>query len=137
MTTHKITNANDVRSGNALSANRAVLGVPMKNLIHEALLNASGNPVVTGHTNTTGVFATPFIAASQAVAGAGNLTINGSWATAGVATVDWARTISLASSNNGDTTQTALVTGTDVWGAPMSQLVTLNGQTTVSTLKPF
>jgi hypothetical protein len=137
MTTHRITNANDVRSGNALPGNRAVLGVPMKNLVHEALLNASGNPVVAAHTNTTGVFATPFIAASQAVAGAGYLTINGSWATGGVATVDWPRTIALASSNAGDTTQTALITGTDVWGEVMSQLVDLNGENTVATLKAF
>lgn len=137
MTTHRITNANDVRTGNALPANRAVLGVPVSNVVHEALQNASGNPLVAAHTNTTGVFATPFIAASQAVSGAGLLTINGSWATAGVATTDWPRTIALASSNAGDTTQTATITGTDVWGAPMTQLVTLNGQTTVKTLKAF
>lgn len=137
MTTHRITNANDVRSGNALPANRAVLGVPVVNVVHEAILNASGNPAVAAHTNTSGVFATPFIAASQAVSGAGFATINGSWATAGVATTDWPRTIALASSNTGDTTQTALVVGTDVWGAPMSQLVTLTGQTTAKTLKAF
>jgi hypothetical protein len=137
MTTHRITNANDVRSGNALPANRAVLGVPTKNLVYEDLINASGSPVVAAHTNTAGVFATPFIAASQAVTGAGNLTINGSWAAAGVATVDWPRTIAVASSNGGDTTQTVTITGTDLYGATMTQALTLNGETTVATTKAF
>lgn len=137
MTVHRITNANDVRSGNALPANRAVLGVPMLNLVQEDLLNASGNPVVAQNTITSHVFVGAFIAASQAISGAGFATINGAWATAGIATVDWPRIIALVSNNAGDTTQTALVTGTDVWGAPMTQLVTLNGTTVVNTLKAF
>ena len=106
-------------------------------MVYEDLLNASGNPLLPGNTNTTGVFATPFIAASQAVAGAGNLTINGSFATGGVATVDWPRTIAAASANNGDTTQTITVTGTDVYGQVMTELLTLTGQTTVKGNKAF
>jgi len=77
------------------------------------------------------------VAAAQAVAGAGNLTINGASATGGVATFDVARTITIVSTNAGDTTQTATVTGTDVYGLAMSEAITFNGTTAATGQKAF
>jgi hypothetical protein len=77
------------------------------------------------------------VCAAQAVAGAGNATINGASATSGVATFDYARTVSCKSSNVGDTTQTVTVTGTDYYGQAQTELMTLNGTTTVNGLKAF
>lgn len=69
------------------------------------------------------------IAASQAVAGAGNLTLNGSLATAGVATLDIPRSITITSSSATDVTQVATFTGTGLYGSPVVEAVTLNGGT--------
>jgi len=77
------------------------------------------------------------VAAAQAVAGAGNLTINGASATGGVATFDVPRTITIVSTNAGDTSQTATVTGTDVYGLAMSELIAFNGTTAVTGQKAF
>jgi hypothetical protein len=82
-------------------------------------------------------FSATAVAAAQAVAGAGNLTINGASATGGVATFDVARTITIVSTNAGDTTQTATVTGTDVYGLAMSELITFNGTTAATGQKAF
>lgn len=82
-------------------------------------------------------FSATAVAAAQAVAGAGNLTINGASATGGVATFDVPRTITIVSTNAGDTTQTATVTGTDVYGLAMSELITFNGTTAVTGQKAF
>lgn len=77
------------------------------------------------------------VCAAQAVAGAGAATINGASATGGVATFDYARTVSAKSSNAGDTTQTVTVTGTDYWGQAQTETITLNGTSTVDGLKAF
>lgn len=82
-------------------------------------------------------FSATAVAAAQAVAGAGNLTINGSSATSGVATFDVPRTITIVSTNAGDTTQTATVTGTDVYGLAVSELIAFNGTTAVTGQKAF
>jgi len=82
-------------------------------------------------------FSATAVAAAQAVAGAGNLTINGASATGGVATFDVPRTITIVSTNAGDTTQTATVIGTDVYGLAMSELITFNGTTAVTGQKAF
>jgi hypothetical protein len=82
-------------------------------------------------------FSATAVAAAQAVAGAGNLTINGGSATGGVATFDVPRTITIVSTNAGDTTQTATVTGTDVYGLAMSELIAFNGTTAVTGQKAF
>ena len=68
---------------------------------------------------------------------AGNATINGASATSGVATFDYARNVSIVSSNAGDTTQTVTVTGTDYYGQAQTETLTANGTTTVSGLKSF
>lgn len=82
-------------------------------------------------------FSATAVAAAQAVAGAGNLTINGASATGGVATFDVPRTITIVSTNAGDTSQTATVTGTDVYGLAMSELIAFNGTTAVTGQKAF
>ena len=85
------------------------------------------------------------LAGSQAVGGAGNLTLTaGTGVTASTDAfgpvryvLDMPRSVSAVSSNAGDTTQTATVYGYDVYGQAMSQVITLNGTTTVKTTKMF
>lgn len=76
-------------------------------------------------------------AAAQAVAGAGNLTLNGALATAGVVTFDVPRSWQAVSDNLGDTTQTLTATGTDVYGATLQETITLSGTTVVNGKKAF
>lgn len=77
------------------------------------------------------------VCAAQAVAAAGNATINGTSATGGVATFNCTRNVSIISSSASDTTQTVTVTGTDYWGQAQTSLLTINGTTTVNGLKGF
>ncbi len=86
-------------------------------------------------TPTTGT--TVSIAAAQAVSGAGNLTINGTLATSGLATLDVPRNVIVVSSSGTDTTQTATVTGTDAYAVPVVETISLNGTNTVQGLKAF
>lgn len=86
-------------------------------------------------TPTTGTTVT--IAAAQAVSGAGNLTINGTLATSGVATLDVPRNVILVSSSGTDSTQTATVTGTDLYTVPTVETITLTGTTAAQGLKAF
>ena len=53
------------------------------------------------------------------------------------ATFDTARTVQIDSTNAGDTSQTALVVGTDINGLPVSELIAFNGTTAVSGNKAF
>ena len=77
------------------------------------------------------------IAAAQAVSGAGNLTINGTLATSGVATLDVPRNVIITSSSGTDTTQTATVTGTDAYAVPVVETITLTGTSSAQGLKAF
>lgn len=77
------------------------------------------------------------IAAAQAVAGAGNLTLNGALASGGTVTLDVPRAVEIDSSNAGDTTQTATVYGTDVYGNAMTETIAFNGTTAVAGQKAF
>jgi len=77
------------------------------------------------------------VCAAQAVSAAGNATINGTLASGCVATFDYARAVSAVSANAGDTTQTITVSGTDYWGQAQSELISLNGTTTVYGKKSF
>ncbi len=77
------------------------------------------------------------VAAAQAVAGAANLTLNGTLVTAGVATNDFARAISILSTDAVDTTQIATVYGTDTYGIAMREAITFNGTTRVTGKKAF
>lgn len=73
---------------------------------------------------------TTAVAASQAVAAAGNLTL-------AALTIDYPRAVQIVSAGAGDTTQTALVTGKDVYGVSMSELIAFNGTTPVLGKKAF
>ena len=77
------------------------------------------------------------VCAAQAVAAAGNATINGTTASGGVATFNCCRNVSIISSSASDTTQTVTVTGTDYWGQAQTALLTINGTTTVNGTKGF
>lgn len=86
------------------------------------------------------------VATAQAVAGAGNLTLTfGLGGTTritrpsgGLSTVlDTPRGLTMVSTNAGDTTQTATINGTDLYGQAVSQRITLNGTTPVLTTKAF
>jgi hypothetical protein len=77
------------------------------------------------------------VCAAQAIAAAGNATINGASASGGVATLDVARAVNVDSTNAGDTTQTVTVTGTDYWGQAQTETITMNGTTAVAGLKAF
>lgn len=102
MPTHRITNADDVRSGNAASLNRALLGVPMENLVVESFI-----PVVASANS---------ICTSQAVTGLEQALLNGT--TAGV--LDVPRNVVAAWTN----AATITVTGKDVYGQTMTETAT-------------
>jgi hypothetical protein len=91
---------------------------------------------------TPAALAATAICAAQAIAGAGNALINGTKASGGTVTIEsgipfFGRAVSVVSSGAGDTTQTVTVTGTDIYGAAMTQTLTLNGTTTVNGTKAF
>lgn len=77
------------------------------------------------------------VAAAQAVAGAGNLLINGTEASNGSVTFVTARAVSIVSSGAGDTTQTATITGTDFYGLAQTETIAFNGTNTVNGKKAF
>lgn len=72
-------------------------------------------------------------AKAQAVAAAGNLTLDGDLA----GTADVPRGVSITSANAGDTTQTATFTGKDEYGETLVETIALNGAATVAGLKAF
>lgn len=77
------------------------------------------------------------ISLSQTPAGAGNLTITGSLATGGVANLVTPQRVVAVSTNAGDTTQSLTITGTDRNGNAISEVLALNGTTSVITLQDF
>lgn len=133
---HRISITDNLRAGNAISAAGQLNGVPVSVKQFERL----GNPAV-GYTNTDGVLSVNIILSGTAFSGAGSVApntapTNGSLVS-GVATLDFPRTLDVSSSNSGDTTQTVTITGTDYYGAPMTQAYTLDGETAVLGLKAF
>jgi len=129
---HRISNSDNIRSGNALPANRTVTGVPMENVVYDDL----GLPVIavadafikaaTGAelpNNATKTYTFPASAVSptdgtynSGVADVGrNVVVNVTHATSIVAL-------------------TVTVTGTDVWGKTMSELFTITATGTTKTV---
>ena len=94
-------------------------------------------PITKVSLGSPAVSVTTAAAAAQAVAGAANLTLNGTLASGGVVTFLTARNIQAVSTGAGDTTQTITLTGTDIWGMPVVETVALNGVTVVKGLKAF
>lgn len=70
------------------------------------------------------------ICASQTPSGAGNLTINGAFASGGAVTFDYPRQVSITSAGN-DSGRTYTVTGTDPDGYPLTETITGPNATTV------
>lgn len=77
------------------------------------------------------------IAAAQAVLASGNLTLNGALASGGTVTLDVPRAVQIVSDGAGDTTQTATVSGYDVYNQPMTETIAFNGVTPVLGTKAF
>lgn len=105
---HRISNSDDIRSGNAVSPNRAVLGIPLAGAEGQALIVLSlGSPVVEDADG---------ISASQTVTGAGTAAlINGALASGGSVTNATPRNVVAAWTNAAILT----ITGTDVYGQAM------------------
>lgn len=126
---HRVSNSDDIRTGNAVSADRTKLGVPLQGYEAQSLVVTSlGAPTVAATNN---------IALAQAVAGAADLTLAGSLATGGIATLDVPRNVRITSSSAGDTTQTATIFGTDKYGAALREAIAFNGAATIVGKKAF
>lgn len=81
------------------------------------------------------------IALAQAVAGAKNLTLNGSLVTSGVANLTGpgagAQRVVAVSANAGDNTQILTITGLNISGAAISEKLALNGVTQVNSIYDY
>ena len=66
-----------------------------------------------------------------------SVVIDGALATGGVATFAFPRAVSIDTNSAGDTTQTATITGTDVYGEDLVEIITFNGTTAVVGQKAF
>lgn len=126
MSRHTITHADEIFIGDAvaLGVNSARRGIEMMPMHQQVITNA-----VAGDIDG--------IATAQAVAAPGDLTLDGAFATAGVATISTPRNVAILSDNAGDTTQVATVTGTDLLGNPQVEDITFNGTTEAVGLKAF
>lgn len=112
-------------------------------------VRAGRNFANNGTANQPGVFMSPInvydivpaalvtngICLQQTISGAGNAVINGSLASGGVATLDVPRNVIVDAA--GAATAVLTVYGTDVYGIPMSEAITLNGTTAVAGKKAF
>lgn len=121
---YRLSVTDNLRTGNAVSADRTKAGIPIAGDEGQAVLVLSlGAPSVAAATT---------VAAAQAVAGAGNLTLAST-----TVTLDVPRCVSIVSANAGDTTQTATVYGRDIYGASLREVITFNGTTPVLGVKAF
>ena len=75
------------------------------------------------------------ICLQQTITGAANAVINGSLASGGVATLDVPRNVIVDAA--GAATAVLTIFGTDAYGIPMSEAITLNGTTAVAGKKAF
>lgn len=80
---------------------------------------------------------TTTIAQAQGKSSAGNLTLNGSLVSGGVATIDVARNVQIVSTSAVDSTLTATVTGGDVYGVTTVETITFSGTTASQGKKAF
>jgi hypothetical protein len=112
-------------------------------------VRAGRNFANNGTANQPGVFMSPInvynivpavldadgICAQQTLAGAGNATLNGALASGGTVVLDVPRNVIVDAV--GAATAILTITGTDTYGIPMSEAITLNGATAVSGAKAF
>ena len=75
------------------------------------------------------------ICAQQTLAAAGNALLNGALASGGTVTLDVPRNVIVDAA--GAATAVLTITGTDVYGVPISEAITLNGTTAVAGKKAF
>lgn len=75
------------------------------------------------------------ICAQQTLAAAGSALLNGALASGGTVTLDVPRNVIVDAA--GAATAVLTITGTDVYGVPMSEAITLNGTTAVAGKKAF
>lgn len=133
---HRISNSDAVRTGNAMSPNRTILGVPVAG---KSDGRYNGSSLVLLSLGAPTLAAVNNIAASQAISGAADAVINGALATGtpAVAVLDVPRGVQVDSSGAGDTTQTVTVYGTDEYGQGLREAIALNGVTDVLGKKAF
>ena len=86
---------------------------------------------------TPATASTVTVVAAQGKASSGNLTLNGSLVSSGVATLDFPRNVQVVSTSANDTTLTSTVTGTDVYGISLVETITYTGTTAAQGLKAF
>jgi len=112
-------------------------------------VRAGRNFANNGTANQPGVFMSPInvydvvpvaldadgICAQQTLASAGNALLNGALASGGTVTLDVPRNVIVDAA--GAATAVLTITGTDVYGIPMSEAITLNGTTAVAGKKAF
>lgn len=112
-------------------------------------VRAGRNFANNGTANQPGVYMSPInvydvvpvaldadgICAQQTLAGAGNALLNGALASGGTVTLDVPRNVVVDAA--GAATAVLTITGTDAYGIPMSEAITLNGTTAVSGKKAF
>jgi hypothetical protein len=124
---HRPSVSDDLRTGAATSANAVKKGVPLAGAEAQAVLVLSlGAPIAADDDG---------VCASQAVAGAQDLTINGALASGGVATFDVPRCVQVDA--DGAATAVFTIYGTDAYGASIRETITANGTTAVLGVKAF
>jgi hypothetical protein len=101
------------------------------------LVKAVDSPVMLMNLGMPAATSATSIAAAQAVASASNLTLNGANVVNGVAFLDVPRSLTIVSTNAGDTTQVATFFGLDQYGFALREAITFNGTTAVQGNKAF
>lgn len=126
MTGHTVSRSNDIYRGDAYIPNRTEgrVGVPFGKPIQVFNLGAPDTADADG------------IATSQSPSGAGDLTLDGTYASSGTATLDVPRAVSITSDAD-DSGNTFTVTGTDQYGYDLSEEITGPNTTTTQGAKAF
>lgn len=134
MPRHRITNADDVRTGNAVSADRTVLGVPVSNVVYDTIVNpiaAANTSFINAATGAelpnaaTKTYTFPIATATSPQDGA-NIT--------GVQDVE--RAVRVVSSHASSVVaMTVTVYGTDRYGAPLRENIAVAAGGTGATVE--
>lgn len=123
----RISVTDNLRTGNAVNANRTKGGIPLAGEEAQAVLVLSlGAPIAADDDG---------ICAQQTAGAAGDLTINGALASGGAVVLDVPRGVQVDAA--GAATAVVTIYGTDVHGASLRENITLNGTTAVLGVKAF
>lgn len=128
---HRPSVTDDLRTGNAVAPDSTKKGIPLS--------GAEAQPILVYSLGAPAAAAANAISLSQTLLSATDAVLNGTLASGSpaVATLDVPRAVSVTSSNAGDTTQTATVYGTDVYGQSMREVLSFNGAATINGKKAF